>query len=201
MPPEQHGSAYKLGPGRWGIRWYDRCGVRRRKSGFGSRSEALAYYRDVLRPEILGLAVAQPDITLDELCELFLERYPGHEDPLIFFESFARAVGVDVFATPFPRQAGYAVYRSGGVTVLLLRLEDLDRCAREAFQQVFGLETFALVDENVASEKAYRDMYRRVRQQLRLPESYLQKMYESRYATHFYSADEVQQFRARWARG
>jgi hypothetical protein len=32
MPPTQHGQAYKLAPGKWGLRYYDAEGVRRRKA-------------------------------------------------------------------------------------------------------------------------------------------------------------------------
>lgn len=138
------------------------------------------------------------DAVTEDLCELFLDRYPNHEFPLTFFDSFPRVVGVDVFATAFPRDRGYEVYKKGTVTVLLLRLEDLARCARQAFRQAFGLENFELVERNVGSEKSYSEMYRRVLGRIRLPESYLGKMYGSKYATHFYSAEELQQFRTKW---
>lgn len=135
-----------------------------------------------------------------ELCDLFLERYPDHEFPLTFFDTFTRIIGIDVFATPFPREAGYGVYRDGAVTVLLLRLEDLERCAGQAFREAFGLEHFVLVDRNVGSDKVYSEMYRRVLRWLRLPEPYLSKMYGSRLATHFYSADEIQALWTKWSR-
>ena len=54
MPAEQRGQPYKLGPGRWGLRYYDEHGKRQRKSGFGSRSDALAWFRDLERPRQLG---------------------------------------------------------------------------------------------------------------------------------------------------
>ena len=46
MPPAQRGQAYRLAPGKWGLRYYDADGVRRRKSPFRSKSAALAHYRD-----------------------------------------------------------------------------------------------------------------------------------------------------------
>lgn len=63
MPAEQKGSVYKTSGG-FGIRWFDECGVRRRKAGFQSRSEARAWFWDVERkrmregprPERLTLA-------------------------------------------------------------------------------------------------------------------------------------------------
>ncbi len=38
MPPVQRGSAYRLGAGRWGLRYYDAAGHRQRKSPFATKS-------------------------------------------------------------------------------------------------------------------------------------------------------------------
>jgi integrase len=74
MPAIQRGQAYRLGPNRWGLRWYDAEGRRRRKSPFPSKSAALAHYRDVIEPELRG-EIVMPELTLSELVELYLERH------------------------------------------------------------------------------------------------------------------------------
>lgn len=56
MPAIQRGQACRLGPNRWGLRYYDAGGKRRRKSPFRSKSAALAHYRDVIEPELLRAA-------------------------------------------------------------------------------------------------------------------------------------------------
>ena len=50
MPPTRRGEAYRLSSGKWGLRFYDAGGVRRRASPFASKSAALAHYRDVIEP-------------------------------------------------------------------------------------------------------------------------------------------------------
>ena len=40
MPAIQRGQAYRLGPSKWGLRFYDAGGARRRKSPFPSKSAA-----------------------------------------------------------------------------------------------------------------------------------------------------------------
>jgi integrase len=75
MPATQRGQAYRLGPHRWGLRWYDANGKRHRKSPFPSRSAALAYFRDVIEPELRGDPAPVPEITLAELVPVFLERH------------------------------------------------------------------------------------------------------------------------------
>jgi hypothetical protein len=62
MPPVQRGQAYKLGAGRWGLRYYDAAGMRRRKSPFPSKSAALQHYRDVIEPQLRGEPAPMPDV-------------------------------------------------------------------------------------------------------------------------------------------
>lgn len=78
MPATQRGQAYRLAPGKWGMRYRDANGVRRRKSPFQSKSAALAWYRDRIEPTLRGERPAESDITLAEFVPLFLERHaPG----------------------------------------------------------------------------------------------------------------------------
>jgi integrase len=81
MPAIQRGQSYKLGKGRWGLRYYDRDGVRRRKSPFPSKSAALAHYRDVVEPQLRGEPPPAPELTLAELVELYLERHAASVRP------------------------------------------------------------------------------------------------------------------------
>lgn len=81
MPPTQRGQPYRLGPNRWGLRYYDADGKRRRKSPFPSRSAALAHYRDVIEPQLLGEPVPLPELTLGELVPLYLERHAASVRP------------------------------------------------------------------------------------------------------------------------
>lgn len=81
MPQTQRGHAYKLGSGRWGLRYYDSQGVRRRKSPFRSKSVALAHYRDVIEPQLRGEPVAKPHIAFGEFVELYLDRHRADVRP------------------------------------------------------------------------------------------------------------------------
>lgn len=75
MPAIQRGQAYRLGPNRWGLRYYDAAGARRRKSPFPSKSAALSHYRDVIEPELRGEPAPAPELTLAELVDIYLERH------------------------------------------------------------------------------------------------------------------------------
>jgi integrase len=81
MPPTQTGQAYRLAPGKWGLRYYDRAGVRRRKSPFASKSAALAHFRDLIEPQLLGEQAPMAELTLAELVDLYLERHAASVRP------------------------------------------------------------------------------------------------------------------------
>ena len=81
MPQTQRGQAVRLGPNRWGLRFYDAAGKRRRKSPFPSKSAALAYYRDVIEPGLRGEEPAPAESTLGEFVPLYLERHAAGVRP------------------------------------------------------------------------------------------------------------------------
>lgn len=64
-----------MGANRWGLRYYDAEGLRRRKSPFPTKSAALRWYRDVIESELRGEAPAPAPLSLAEFSERYLERH------------------------------------------------------------------------------------------------------------------------------
>src|SRR4051794_14495228 len=82
MPATQRAQAYKLKSGKgWGVRYYDRDGNRPRKSPFPTKSAALAYYRDIIEPQLRGERAPMPELTLAGLVEVYLERHAASVRP------------------------------------------------------------------------------------------------------------------------
>jgi integrase len=81
MPPTRRGQAYKLAPGRWGLRYYDAAGRRQRKSPSASKSAALSHYRDVIEPQLRGESVPLPELTFGEFVPVYLERHAAGVRP------------------------------------------------------------------------------------------------------------------------
>jgi hypothetical protein len=107
---------------------------------------------------------------------------------------------IDLFASPFPKTEGYRIYRGPKADVLVLRLEDLDRNAHQAFGEFLGVDDFVLAKANIAQDKWYSAAYRDFVTQVALPKDYIESMYTSQYAQHFYSEEEIQNFRQKWTR-
>jgi len=134
--------------------------------------------------------------------EAIVERFMARDDhfaPLSWFEDELQTVfSIDVYATPFPRERGYQVYRHGKTRALLIRLEDLSRCGPPALGELLGIEGAELTEQNVRSRSETADLYRTFLRELCLPREYVDRMYDSRMARHFYSAEELDGFRHRW---
>ena len=64
-------------------------------------------------------------------------------------------------------------------------------------QLVPGAKPIEILHEN-STTGGYAENYRRFIETLRPPKDYLDQMYDSRFARHFYSRDEIVSFRARW---
>jgi hypothetical protein len=148
----------------------------------------------------LGQAASQPDGQLvAELSELFLTQVHWHDYPLTWFEAeLKRVFEVDVYAAGFPQAQGYRRYQGPRAEVLVIKLELLDQCGPAALREFLKLEGFTCLPANRSVDKQYYPLYRQLVNSIRLPSSYLDRMYTSQYARHFYSEEELGRFRARW---
>jgi hypothetical protein len=168
------------------------------------------------------LPILQPDlgprhqagrVSVDALIDLFLQHQHDSDSPLHFVHPptvwFDREIkplfGIDVFAAPFPHEQGFAVYRSESAHLLVMPLERLDACAGEAFRSFFGVDQLPLVHENLSERKheqqrfAFYELYKPFTQRVPLAGDYLDAVYDSKLVQHFYTDEQIAQFRSRWA--
>lgn len=135
---------------------------------------------------------------MDEMIKVFMETY-HHDEALTWFDvELKQALGVDVFAADFPRQKGYKIYPRAPLEVLTLKLESLNQCARQAFGEFLGINDLHVIEANISSQKDYHRAYKKFQENIKLPGDYLDKMYESQYARHFYTDEEIQSFKTKW---
>ena len=137
-----------------------------------------------------------------ELQRRFLVDFQEHDTPLRWFDDeLAATFGVDVYSEPFPVAQGWHIYRSDRADVLLIRYEDLGRVFAEATAKFFdrpgGIE---LQSCNLSAEKDYGSAYREFVEDADLPDEYVNRMYTSPYAKHFYTDAEREAFTQRWRR-
>jgi hypothetical protein len=151
-----------------------------------------------IKSDYYGFEIVLDVENMDRLTDLFFERL-NHDTPLTFFDRELNGIfDVDVFASEFPISKGYKIYRDNRTDLLLIRLEDLNECARAAFREFLGIKDFTLINTNVGSNKEYAWLYKRFRDFVVLPQAYVDRMYNAKYTRHFYTTEEISSFRAKW---
>lgn len=177
---------------KWNIVCLVRLPISRDVSSF---FQALsAYLPDALARYQVGA------LSVQEIQQVFVEKHFHGTDEYLFDTQVTPVFGFDVYATPFPKELGYQVYESRNARMLLVRLEDLNRVAEQAFEKAFGIPNFKLIRANVGEGKGYAEIYRAFQQQAGLPESYIQEMVSTRYVRHFYSPQELEAEARAWSR-
>lgn len=139
------------------------------------------------------------DNDLTGLIEIFFEKY-DHDTPMRFFDREIKDIfKVDLLAGDFPSEKGYKVYHGTEADVLLLKLEHLNACFSAAFKEFLNIDDLPLINANVSTNKDFGDLYQRFQDRISFPETYIDKMYASKVAQHFYSEAELARFKARWS--
>lgn len=139
-------------------------------------------------------------VTMDELGDAFLNRF-SHAAPTTWIQSQLTPVfGIDPFTTPFPHSAGFQILEGERARVLIIRSEDLSACFETALQSFLGLKIRALPKANVSENKWYAPLAAEFSQSFEMPQHYLDEMYGSAYARHFYTPEELARFESRYKR-
>ncbi len=148
--------------------------------------------------ELQAMSRARSGDYLQNLYQRYMDVYP-HEVPLTWFDlEMEPLFGIDVFASNFPKEQGYKIYRGEQANLLLLKLEKLRDCAHDAFGDFLGIADFKLERANEAADKWYADLYREFKQEITLPLAYADRLYDSNFMNHFYTPAEITAFRQKW---
>ncbi len=114
--------------------------------------------------------------------------------PLRWFdEDFLPATGIDVYSSKFDKTHGCAVIASAGLSVLLLRYEDLSQLAPKIAQFV-DVSGISLQRANISLDKnlPFDIKQMQARAWRLIPPNLVSRIYATRYARHFgYSRDSV----------
>lgn len=155
-----------------------------------------------------GLASMLPD-NEDESVEMvrnyildYFHNYSDTSDYMstCFSQGMKEVFNFDVYSIPFNKQSGYSIYRTPDADIMILKTEDLSQCCSAAFNDFMGIPGFTLANKNMASQKHYSDLYNAVLKSLAIPEYDLAKVYSSRCSKHFYTDEEIAEFKAKWGK-
>ncbi len=122
-----------------------------------------------------------------------------------FDKEIKKVFGIDVFRYPFNHQDGFTIIRQNNLDLLILRLEDLNRNFCTSFKRFLDREQpITMVRASSRSsqklETVYREpVYDELLGSIKIPKALCEKVYKSKYATHFYEPQEIEAFVRRWS--
>lgn len=99
--------------------------------------------------------------------------------------------GFDVFSETFKHRQGYQIMKQNSLSLLVLRMEDLDWALPEAigaFLNIYPSE-IRLKRANEGAQKWYAEVYAKVNESLKLPPKVAGRVLNTRYCKHFYPAE------------
>ena len=150
------------------------------------------------------------NVDLRELEELFLtvpshrqvsrnRAMAEHQFTLNWFdEHFKPQLHIDVYKQPFPKDRKWQIYRRGFTRVLVYRI-DLKRSEQaKLISRFLGIKLDETRLKNAGKNKNYAELYSRFHESVKLPEQYIRRMHDSRFAQHFWSPQELKAAADKW---
>ena len=122
-----------------------------------------------------------------------------HEFTLNWFDEHLKPLTrIDVYKQPFPIDRKWQIYRRGFTRVLVYRI-DLKRSEQaKLISRFLGIKLDDMRLENATRNKDWYEPYSRFRESVKLPERYIGRMHNSRFAKHFWSAQELKAEADKW---
>jgi hypothetical protein len=127
--------------------------------------------------------------SIRHLQEMFMNYDPKTDYTCNWFDSELRpAFDIDVYNCPFNHALGFSIIRNETIDLLIMRLEDMNRCFTRALREFLGLkEPVSMKRSNISAEKPYQADYEYIKENIVLPKSVASTIFSTKYATHFYN--------------
>ena len=151
----------------------------------------------------LKLYIPYPSSELPETSELIDGFFKNtfHSFPIEYFDNEIKShFAVDVYRHKFPYEDGYQIIATPEAEILIMQFEIDEQKKKEAICSFLDIPSIAIPKLNISEDKYYRDQYKKVLNEIVIPEEYLDRMYESEYTKHFYDPQQILSFRHRWLR-
>lgn len=143
-------------------------------------------------------------VSVQELINLYWEHPEAKERRYRHIHWFDRelssVLGIDVFSIDFPKAQGYFLKKDfvENIDLLILKLEKFSQCLTTSLKDFLDLSTLNIASENISNLKKYHELYREFKNEIRFSPEYLDQIYNSQFVQHFYTDEEIEQFKIRW---
>lgn len=136
--------------------------------------------------------------SLHQMLENIYYKYINHDLPLDWFDlEFKNNFQLNIYDYDFPKEKGWQIIKKNNIELLLLKMEDLNRC-ESVIGNFLDIDKFKLKRSNSSAQKWYADIYKNFKKKFNPTEEYINRMYNSKYMNHFYTDYEISNFKKYW---
>lgn len=115
-----------------------------------------------------------------------------------FEKDFKDITGINIFDYNFDREKGYMIIKEGNIEVLLLTLEKMNE-NEKVIAKFIGKNNIKLENSNTADTKMYNDVYKKIKERIRIPKYIVERYYkDNKYMDFFYNEVDKKQFLKKW---
>lgn len=115
-----------------------------------------------------------------------------------FDEELKTNLGIDILNEEFDIEKGYSIVECGNIELLIIKLEKLNSL-EAVIGEFIGNEKFKILNDNEAESKSYKYIYRKFKEEVVLPQEYVDFYYKNNpYTNHFYDEKERAEYYAKW---
>lgn len=137
-----------------------------------------------------GLNPPYASVRAEDLVDLFFRKY-NHDRPDQWFrQEFRKFIGVRPFDFGFDPAAGHHRFQSGRFDVLMMQAELGTAQTSVRVSDFLGLDVVIERTHNQSEQKGYGELYRRFKQIIEFPHSYLEHICRSRVMRRFYTEEQ-----------
>jgi hypothetical protein len=134
---------------------------------------------------------------INNLTETFISRF-NHQLPLEWFDvELKNNFNIDVYSKPFDVERGYSIYKNGNNECMVIRVDKMN----DLFNTVcdfLELDNLPRKDYNITGDRSNGNIYKLLKENIKLPTNYIDKMYNSKLVKHFFNETEINDLRKKW---
>ena len=165
--------------------------ISREISAFYQNTE---FYKSIVEKNNLEI---DTNASLNILKRIFSENITRHLENWFKTEIY-QEFHIDVFSQPFNTQKGYQLFQTEKTSLLLLKMESMNKVFTNAIKELLNTENdISLTNSNIAENKHYAASYAEAKKTFRLSKEQLDEITQSRYFQHFYPEKE-KAIRKKW---
>lgn len=128
--------------------------------------------------------------------EAFFDKF-NHDYALDWFDiEFLPVTGLDIYKHEFNKDAGFSIIRENNIECLAIKLEKLNDLEK-VIAEFVGNDKFKLLNHNISADKWFNPVYQDFKHNTTFRQDYLNRIYSSKLAKHFYSDKEISKFKKR----